>query len=45
MQAKIISVITVQTEEVHKGVKYCRCWDMALRQEDKLPDRDDPAQD
>lgn len=44
VQTKMISVTTVQTEEVHKGVKHCRCWDVALGKEDKLPDRGDRAQ-
>lgn len=43
-RAKVISVITIQTEEMHGRVKHCRYWDTALSKEDKQPDRDDPAQ-
>lgn len=43
-QARIISVINTQTEEVHEGVKYCRCWDIALvSEDDKQPNKDDPG--
>lgn len=34
-QAKIISVITVQAEEVQEGEKHCRCWDTARSKEGK----------